>query len=270
MPTLDSTLVTPGSRASLAHIDPAGTLGIAGKDQAEQELAEHVKRLAELQYVLWAQNKHSLLVVLQGMDTSGKDGVIRHVFSGINPQGCSVVSFKAPTPLELDHDFLWRVHQAVPAKGEIVVFNRSHYEDVLIVRVKGLVPESVWRARYERINTFERLLAESAGTTILKFFLHISKDEQRERLEARLRDPAKCWKFNPGDLVERTRWDEYQHAYEDAIHQCSTAHAPWHIVPANRKWVRNLAIARVVRRELESLKMSIPAPAFDLSTIRVV
>jgi PPK2 family polyphosphate:nucleotide phosphotransferase len=213
--------------------------------------------MAELQEVLYAESKHALLIVLQAMDAGGKDGAIRNVMSGINPQGCYVTSFKAPTPEELAHDFLWRIHQHAPPKGHIGIFNRSHYEDVLIVRVHQLVPESVWRGRYQHINYFEKLLADN-GVTILKFFLHISKEEQKERLQARQKDKTKHWKFNPGDLKERALWDEYMAAYEDAINHCNQPWAPWHIVPANKKWYRNVVIAERIVETMESLEMKYP------------
>lgn len=279
MSLLASLRVKPGTRLRLADIDPASTPGIdkaapdAG-DKAERKLfaetalATSVARIADLQYLLWAENRRALLIVLQGMDTSGKDGVVRHVFSGVNPTGVRVTSFKKPSEIELDHDFLWRIHSATPAKGEIGVFNRSHYEDVLVVRVHGLVEEPVWRKRYDTINVFEQVLADG-GTTILKFFLHISKDEQRERLRARLDDPAKNWKFQPSDIEERKRWDDYQAAYEDALSKCSTAAAPWFVVPSDRKWYQRWAIGEIIRETLEAMdpktpKVTIEKSAFDL------
>jgi PPK2 family polyphosphate:nucleotide phosphotransferase len=224
------------------------------------------KRIGELQELLYAENRRRLLVVLQGMDTSGKDGTVRHVMSEASPQGLRVASFKKPTAVELAHDYLWRVHAQVPASGEIVVFNRSHYEDVLVVRVHSLVPENVWRPRYDQINDFERMLSES-GTTIVKFFLHISPEEQRERLQARLDDPTKRWKFQHGDLDERKRWDDYMTAYEEALTRTSTAYAPWYVVPSNRNWVRNFIVAGVLVETLEKLKMRYPQP--DLANVRV-
>jgi PPK2 family polyphosphate:nucleotide phosphotransferase len=200
------------------------------------------------------------------MDTSGKDGTIKHVMTGVNPQGCRVTAFKQPTPDELDHDFLWRIHRAVPARGEIGIFNRSHYEDVVVVRVHGLAPRETWRARYDQINAFERMLTRN-GVVILKFFLHISRDEQRERLQARLDDPAKNWKFSEGDLAERARWDQYVAAYEDAISRCTTEWAPWRIIPADRKWVRNAAVAHTIIETLEALKMRWPRPRIDVGRI---
>jgi PPK2 family polyphosphate:nucleotide phosphotransferase len=265
--------VNPGARVRLADVDPGGTPGLSGgtdapRARAEKELPGHVSALASLQERLYAENTRSVLVVLQGMDTSGKDGVIRHVFSGINPQGCHVTSFKKPSERELDRDFLWRIHDAVPAKGEIGVFNRAHYEDVLIVRVHNLVPERVWSARYAMINDFERYLAGN-GVTLVKFFLHISKEEQLERLRARLEDPEKHWKFNPGDVAERKRWDDYQRAYEDALSKCSTGEAPWHIVPADRKWYRNWAVASVLRETLEAMNPAFPRAGFDPARVKI-
>jgi PPK2 family polyphosphate:nucleotide phosphotransferase len=209
--------------------------------------------------VLWAESKHALLIVLQALDAGGKDGAIRHVFRGVNPQGCQVTSFKVPTEEELDHDFLWRIHKATPRRGYIGIFNRSHYEDVLVVRVRNLAPESVWQQRYEQINQFEKLLAET-GTTILKFFLYISKEEQRERFEARLQDPRKNWKFSMGDVEDRGYWGDYMRAYEDALSRCSTPWAPWHIIPANHKWYRNLVVSQIIVEALDKLDMHYPPP----------
>ncbi|MCI0698739.1 polyphosphate kinase 2 family protein [candidate division KSB1 bacterium] len=250
-------LLPSDERIRIKDFDPDYTGNYKDKDEAKAELEKNIARMAELQEVLYAEGKHALLIVLQAMDAGGKDGVIRNVMSGINPQGCRVTSFKAPTPEELSHDFLWRIHAHVPPKGYIGVFNRSHYEDVLIVRVHNLVPEAVWKKRYEHINNFEKLLADS-GVTILKFFLHISQDEQKERLQKRLEDKTKNWKFNPGDLKERARWDEYMRAYEDAINECNTSWAPWHVVPANKKWYRNLVVSERLVEVLESLDMKYP------------
>ena len=262
--SLASTLiVAPGSRVDIAKIDPRSTPGISGKidddakAKAEKRTRENVERIAALQEKLFAEGSRALLVVLQGTDTSGKDGVVRNVFGGVNPAGCVVTSFKRPSERELDQDFLWRVHQAAPTRGMIGVFNRSHYEDVLVVRVHGFVPEKVWKTRYESVNAFEKLLVHE-GTTILKFMLHISKEEQLERLKARVADPDKRWKFNPQDLKERELWSEYAKAYGDVLAKCSTAHAPWHVVPADRKWYRNWAISTVVREALEKMD---PKPA---------
>jgi PPK2 family polyphosphate:nucleotide phosphotransferase len=250
--------IEPGAKVDLAAIDASATHG-HDKASAGDQLADGLTRLADLQDRLWAQGRHAVLVVLQGMDGSGKDGTIRHVMGAFNPQGCSVSSFKVPTPVELAHDFLWRVHQRVPGRGEVGVFNRSHYEDVLVVRVESLVPKAVWSGRYDQINAFERMLSE-AGVTIMKFFLHIDRDEQRERFQARLADPTKSWKFKMGDLEVRQRWDDYMAAYEEALSRCSTDAAPWYVIPANRKWFRNLAVAEVVADTLEALNPQYPAP----------
>jgi len=259
--------VNPGSGVKLSSIDPADTRGM-DRDEAAKRHARNVERLTELGSMLWADNRYAMLAVLQGMDTAGKDGTIRRVMSGINPRDCRVVSFKAPSQEELDHDFLWRVHRECPRRGEIGVFNRSHYEDVLIVRVRGLVKKEVWSARYDQINRFEQHLAEN-GTRIVKFFLHISKAEQKERLEARLADPSKNWKMNPTDLEERKLWDDYQRAYEDAISRCSTAHAPWFIIPADKKWFRDLAVSSIMVEMLEGMDLRYPKAEFDSSKIKV-
>jgi PPK2 family polyphosphate:nucleotide phosphotransferase len=221
-----------------------------------------------LQEILYAEHKHKLLIVLQGMDTAGKDGAIRHVFEGVDPLGVRVASFKVPSAEELDHDYLWRIHKAVPAAGEIVIFNRSHYEDVLVVRVHKLVAPAVWKKRYDQINAFERHLTQT-GTTIVKFFLNIDFDEQKKRLQARLEDPTKQWKFNPQDLKERKLWPVYMKAYEDALGKTSTAYAPWHIVPANRKWYRDLVISSILVETLENLKLQYPQPAESLEGLVV-
>ncbi len=259
--------VKPGSRVNLrewASDDAGGFDG--GKETGQAELLELNRQLETLQEMLYAEHKHKLLVVLQAMDTGGKDGTIRSVFEGVNPQGVRVAAFKVPTPEELDHDYLWRVHRHVPGKGEIVIFNRSHYEDVLVVRVRNLAPRQAWSKRYDQINAFERMLAEE-GTTILKFFLHISRDEQKTRLQARLDEPGKRWKFNVGDLKERELWPQYMKAYADAIGKTSTDWAPWHIVPANRKWYRNLVVASVIVQTLKGLKMRYPEPAENLDDV---
>jgi PPK2 family polyphosphate:nucleotide phosphotransferase len=240
-----------------------------GKNEGRKQLLELNHRLEELQELLHAEHKHKVLIVLQAMDTGGKDGTIRHVFEGVNPQGVRVASFKKPTPEELGHDFLWRVHKQVPGRGEIVIYNRSHYEDVLVVRVHDLAPKGVWSKRYDHINDFERMLVDE-GTTILKFFLHIDLDEQKERLQARLDEPNKRWKFNPADLEERKLWPKYVKAYEDAISKTSTDWAPWYVVPANRKWYRNLVVGTVIIEALEDLNMRYPKPEFDPAEIKIV
>jgi PPK2 family polyphosphate:nucleotide phosphotransferase len=258
-PQLRETLrVAPGSKLDLEAIDAGNTHG-HGKGRADAELQAGHARLSDLQDRLWAEGKHAVLVVLQGMDGSGKDGTIRNVMGAFNPQGCSVSAFKVPTPIELAHDYLWRVHQRVPGRGEIGVFNRSHYEDVLIVRVESLVPKAVWSRRYAQINAFERTLAE-AGTTVVKFFLHIDRDEQRQRFEARIEDPTKRWKFKLGDLDVRRRWGDYMAAYEEALSRCSTDEAPWYVIPANRKWFRNIAVAEILADTLEELDPRYPEP----------
>jgi PPK2 family polyphosphate:nucleotide phosphotransferase len=260
-------LVGPGARVDLTEVDSADTcLAPGGKSEVKKENAAIQERLGELQELLFATRERKLLIVLQGMDTSGKDGTIRHVMGGFNPQGTRVAGFGRPTTEELDHDYLWRVHRQVPGKGEIVVFNRSHYEDVLVVRVHELVPKAVWAKRYEQINAFEQVLAES-GTVILKFFLHISKDEQRARLQARIDDPTKRWKFQHGDLEERKLWAEYRRAYEDALSKTSTEHAPWYIVPADQKWYRNFIVGSVVAQALEELKLKYPKPKLSDVTV---
>lgn len=261
-------LVRPGQKIKLSDWDAASTLAWRGdKEEAQTRLASLNDELEALQELLFAESRHKLLIVLQGMDTSGKDGVIRRVFEGVNPQGVRVASFKVPTPPELAHDYLWRVHQQTPGRGEMVIFNRSHYEDVLVVRVHNLVPPEQWRRRYAQINDFERLLFEE-GTTILKFFLHIDQEEQRKRLLARLDEPNKRWKFNPGDLKERQLWAEYQQAYEDVLEKTSQEHAPWFIIPANRKWYRDLIISAALVDTLKGLNMAYPQPVEDLEAYR--
>jgi PPK2 family polyphosphate:nucleotide phosphotransferase len=261
-------LVEADQSINLSEWDPAETPSWKGDKEAALVRVQQINAEVEaLQELLFAEGKHRLLIVLQGMDTSGKDGVIRRVFEGVNPQGVRVAAFKVPTAPEMAHDYLWRVHQQVPGRGEMVLFNRSHYEDVLVVRVHNLVPDEQWKRRYEQINAFERLLAEE-GTTILKFFLHIDAEEQRERLLARLDEPDKRWKFNPGDLKERELWGKYEKAYEDVLSKTSQACAPWIIVPANKKWYRDLVIAAALVDTLKGLKMEYPQPAEDLETYR--
>jgi PPK2 family polyphosphate:nucleotide phosphotransferase len=255
-------------RVRLDQIDPSDTSVFnGGKKQAADPILDLQKRLGELQELLYAEHQQKVLIVLQGMDTSGKDGVVRHVMSECSPQGMRVVSFKKPTEQELAHDYLWRIHAAAPAAGEIAVFNRSHYEDVLVVRVHSDQPKSFWTERFRQINDFERMLAEN-GTIILKFFLHISSDEQRERLQARIDDPTKRWKFEHGDLQERKLWDTYMRAYEEALDATSTKLAPWYVVPANAKWFRNWVIGKTIVEKLDSLKMKFPEP--DLTDVLLV
>jgi len=236
---------------------------ITGKAQLE----EHTLALSDIQELMYAENKQKLLIVLQGIDTSGKDGTIEHVFGDVNPQGTKVISFKVPSKKELDHDYLWRVHQNTPGKGEIVIFNRSHYEDVLVVRVHDLAPKEVWKKRYDHINAFERLLADE-GTTIRKFFLHISKQEQAKRFLARLDRPQKRWKFNPDDLKEREYWSDYKAAFEDMLSKTSTPYAPWYVVPSDRKWYRNLVVASVILDTLKSLGMEFPEEVPEIEAFR--
>jgi PPK2 family polyphosphate:nucleotide phosphotransferase len=250
-------IVRPGKKVKMAKVATDATGKFKDKHAAEKAMAKDVARLGELQEVLYAENKRSLLIVLQSMDTGGKDGTIEHVFSAVNPQGCTVVSFKAPSGEELAHDYLWRVHKRGPVRGMITIFNRSHYESVLVERVHKIAPEDVWRKRYDHINAFEKLLSDE-GTTILKFFLHISESEQRKRLMDRLNDPTKNWKFNEGDLAERQLWNQYQSAYEDALNKCSTDYAPWYVIPADHKWFRNWAIADIIVRTMESMKLKYP------------
>ena len=262
-------LVKPGRKLKLADYSTDDTGDFKDKADAAGPTEKHLKKLVKLQNVLYAQGKHALLVVLQAMDGGGKDGAIKHVFSGVNPQGCNVTSFKEPTPFELAHDFLWRVHDAAPQRGMIGIFNRSHYESVLVERVKKLVPEKVWSRRYDHINNFERLLADE-NTVILKFFLHISWEEQKKRMEKRLTDPTKNWKFSPSDLKERKRWDDYMEAYEDALRNCSTDYAPWFIVPADHKWYRNYVVSDTIVRGLEELGLKYPPPLKNADKVKVV
>jgi PPK2 family polyphosphate:nucleotide phosphotransferase len=258
-------IVQPGKKAHLSKRDPAGTIGIK---EAEADTKAHIEELRQLQDVLYADRRYALLVVLQGLDAGGKDGSIRHIFSGVNPQGCQVTAFKGPTPEELDHDFLWRVHRAVPERGFIGIFNRSHYEDVLVARVHNLVPKSVWSKRYGQINDFEKELNEN-NVRILKFYLHISKEEQLRRLQARLTDPKKNWKLSPFDFREREHWDEYMTAYEDALTECSTKRAPWYVIPSDNKWFRNFTIGAIVNDTLKQMKLRYPPAKIDVSKIHL-
>ena len=239
------------------------------EDDAREKIGELRDELVQLQERLYAQEKHKLLVVLQAMDTGGKDGAIRRIFSGVNPQGISVARFAAPTPEELSHDYLWRIHRRVPAKGQIVVFNRSHYEDVLVVRVNDLVPQKVWKRRYEHLRNFEQMLVDE-GTTILKFYLHIDKEEQRERLQARLDEPDKNWKFDAHDLEQRKNWDSYMEAFRDAIVETDRKDAPWFVIPANRKWFRDYAMLTIIVDAVKKLDPRFPEPAFDPRSIKVI
>jgi PPK2 family polyphosphate:nucleotide phosphotransferase len=263
----DKLMAAHGEKVKLAKCDPEDTLGFEKNAKTKKVLEKNLKRLGELQYLLYAEREHALLVVLQAMDAGGKDGTIRHVMSGVSPLGCKVTAFKVPTPEELSHDFLWRVHRAVPEKGDIGIFNRSHYEDVLVVRVHKLAPESTWSKRYDEINAFESLLANDR-VTILKFFLHISKDEQKKRFEERIADDHKRWKVSPADFREREYWDDYMRAYEDALTRCNTKVAPWFVIPANKKWFRNLAVAQIIVETLEGLGMKFPKPEIDVTKIK--
>ncbi|MAE62583.1 MAG: polyphosphate kinase [Planctomycetaceae bacterium] len=257
--------VSPGDKVHLDRMDTEDDGGLK-RDEGEARFTKLVKRLQDLQELMYAQHKHALLVVFQAMDAGGKDSTIRHVLGPLNPMGCRVTSFKGPNTVEQDHDFLWRVHQSAPRRGRIHVFNRSHYEDVLIVRVKGFAPEKVWRKRYEHINAFEAMLGDE-GTTVVKFYLHISKGYQKERLQRRLDRPDKQWKFNPNDLKERAQWEAYQEAFTEALERCTTKDAPWYVVPAERRWFRDLLVAEVLTETLESLKMKMPKVDFDASKI---
>lgn len=260
--------IEPGKRAHLGRLDPADVKAFPDRKAAEEQSVKDGDAIDKLQDRLYAEGKRAVLVVLQGTDTAGKDGTIKHVFKETGALGVVVTSFKKPSEEELGHDFLWRAHIAAPRRGFIGIFNRSHYEDVLIVRVHKLVPKSVWSRRYEQINAFERILAGN-GVTVLKFFLHISKQEQLERLRARLDDPSKLWKFNPDDLKERKLWKQYAAAYEDALSRCSTEAAPWFIIPANKKWMRNLAVSQILLETLERLKPKFPRPRIDPKSFKL-
>ncbi len=259
--------VAPGARLKLRDEAASRTFGF-DREKSELATAENLLRLSELQYKMFADGRHALLVVLQAIDGGGKDSTIRRVFAAFNPQGCTVAAFKVPSPEELRHDFLWRIHKHVPPRGEVAVFNRSHYEDVLVVRVEHLVPEPVWSARYEQINDFEQLLAAS-GTRVVKLFLQISRDEQKLRFEERIAERAKQWKFDPADLEKRARWDDYRMAFEAALSRCSTEKAPWYVIPADRKWFRDFAVSQILRQELEQLPLRWPVPGYDPSKIQV-
>jgi PPK2 family polyphosphate:nucleotide phosphotransferase len=252
-------LVAPGRKVALSDHDPADTAGWKQGDAFDKSLQRNLSRLEDLQYLMYAENRRALLIILQAMDAGGKDGLIRHVITAFNPQGCTVTSFKVPTEEEAEHDFLWRIHRAVPRRGDVGVFNRSQYEDVLVVRVHNLVPRNVWTRRFDMINDFEKHLTDN-NVTILKFFLNISKEEQKKRLLARREDPRKRWKYSPGDLEERKHWADYMRAYEDVLSRCSTSGAPWFVIPSDRKWFRNLAVSQIIVDTLESLRM-VPRPA---------
>ena len=261
-------IVKPGELVSLNDYVPGYTGSYTKKGQTKRRLKKLHKQLLKLQELLYAENQRALLIILQGMDTCGKDGTIRKVMAGINVQGCDVVNFKVPSTDELSRDFLWRAHRVAPPKGKIGIFNRSHYEDVLVVRVHNLVPEPVWAQRYQQINDFEKMLVEN-GTVVLKFFLHISKEEQKARLESRISDPTKHWKITEADIRERAYWDDYMQAYEAVLQECSTDWAPWHIIPADKKWYRNLVIAECIVDTLRKLGMRYPEPTADVAKFTI-
>jgi PPK2 family polyphosphate:nucleotide phosphotransferase len=259
--------VEPGSKVDLARFDAAETFG-RRSDAAAADLERVLERLTDLQARLWAEARHAVLVVIQGIDAAGKDGTIKVIAGAFNPQGTPVTSFKVPSPLELSHDYLWRVHQRIPGKGEIGIFNRSHYEEVLVVRVHELVPEERWRKRYEHLRDFEKMLTDE-GVTIVKFFLAIDREEQRQRFQERVDDPAKRWKFSFGDLEERKRWDDYRAAFEEMLEETSTKAAPWYLVPANRNWLRNLAVGEILADTLDDLGPAYPPAAEGVEGTRV-
>jgi len=261
-------LVKPGSKVKLDKLDPGYTGKHVSEQKAKAEIEKYRAKLCRQQLLMYAEKKHSLLIVLQALDGGGKDGTVNHVMSAMNPQGTTVTGFKSPTALELDHDFLWRVHPHVPAKGTVAIFNRSHYEDVLVVRVHKLAQKGVWSERYELINDFEKLLYRQNNTHIIKFFLHISKEEQLARFKQRLDDPARNWKISDSDYTDRELWDDYTKAFEDVFIETSTKHAPWYIIPSNRKWFRNLAVSQIVADTMENLGMKMPKPTVDLDVIR--
>jgi PPK2 family polyphosphate:nucleotide phosphotransferase len=261
-------IIQPETNVKLKHWDPDDTMGYEDDKDTQDKQDKILKRLDGLQYLFYAVKKRALLIVLQGMDTAGKDGTIRHVMSGMSPQGCTVTAFKVPSPEEQAHDFLWRIHKAVPEKGMLGIFNRSHYEDVLVVRVHKLVQKKVWKARYDEINRFEKYLVEN-DVCVVKFFLHISKKEQKKRLEERITDPQKYWKISAADFKERALWDEYVLAYEDALSRCSTKSAPWFVIPSDHKWFRNFAISKILVETLESFDMQLPKASVDLSKLKL-
>jgi PPK2 family polyphosphate:nucleotide phosphotransferase len=267
MKTISEQLRVRPDKFRLADRDPGATPGCRDKTKALERTRANLARIDAAQYLLHAEGRQSLLIVLQGMDAAGKDGLVRKVMSAFNPQGCKAWSFKVPTAEEAAHDFLWRIHRAAPGRGEVAIFNRSHYEDVLVVRVHELVPKAVWEKRYDAINEFEALL-QGNGTRVLKFFLHIDREEQRERLLARLDDPEKRWKFNEADIGERSRWDDYQRAFEDVLTRCSPKQAPWYVIPSNRKWYRDLAVSEVVADALADMDPKPPEIPIDVKRLR--
>lgn len=260
-------MIEPGAKVRLGKIDPDFTGKHISRQEGKDATARQVERIARLQYLLYADASQALLIVLQGLDAAGKDGLIRHLFSGVNPQGVAVVGFKTPTQREAAHDFLWRIHRAAPAKGDIAIYNRSHYEDVLIVRVHKLAPHSVWSKRYDLINDFEKILSDN-GTHILKFYLHISPEEQLERFKARLDDPTRQWKISEADYTEREYWPHYIEAYEEALERTSTKRAPWCVIPSNKKWFRNLAVSQIIADAMDDMELTLPRPRVDLAAIR--
>jgi PPK2 family polyphosphate:nucleotide phosphotransferase len=260
-------VVKSGTKFKLGHVDPSYHGEHESHEKALPEIQKFVQRMGALQGLMYAERNHALLIVLQGIDAAGKDGVCRHVIDGMNPQGCSVVGFKQPSAEEMAHDFLWRIHQRTPAHGQVAVFNRSHYEDVLVARVHKLVSKDTWSERYELINKFEKLLIAS-NTAIIKFFLYISPEEQLDRFKTRLDDPARQWKISESDYKEREYWDDYIDAYEDMLEQCSTKHAPWYVIPSNHKWFRNLAVSQIICATMEDLDMQMPKPTVDIAAIR--
>ena len=260
--------IKPGTKVLLKNISTNNNSG-QKKNEYEKTLEDNIKRMYQLQHLMYAEDKHAVLIVLQGMDTSGKDSTIMHVMRGMNPTGCTATSFKAPTPDEMDHDFLWRVHKAVPRIGEFGIFNRSFYEDVIMPNVHKTISKDILEKRYKQINDFEELLTEN-GTVLLKFFLHISKEEQKKRLLERINDPEKNWKIDPADLKERVLWDRYQKAYEEALEKCSTKRAPWYVIPADKKWARNLAVSRIIADKLESLDMKYPKAKYAKKDMVIV
>lgn len=265
---LKKLIVESDSKIRLKHFDPGYHGEHESRESALPEIQKHIQKMQELQYLMYAERKHSLLIVLQGLDAAGKDGVVRHVLTGMNPSGCIAVNFKQPTANELAHDFLWRVHPHVPAKASVAIFNRSHYEDVLVARVHNLVPEKVWSKRYDQINDFERLISTENNTTILKFFLHISKQEQLARFKKRLDDPARQWKISESDYSEREFWNDYTEAFEDVLTRTSTDRSPWFIIPSNHKWFRDLSISQIITRKMEEMDMQMPKPIANLAAIR--
>jgi PPK2 family polyphosphate:nucleotide phosphotransferase len=265
---IGNVFIEPGTRINLGHFDPTYRGEYESREAALTDLQSHLDKMDQLQHVMYAEKKHALLIVLQGLDAAGKDGMARLIMTNMDPAGCRVVGFKQPTPEDLDHDFLWRIHPRVPAKGEVAIFNRSHYEDVLVVRVHHLAPVNVWSKRYDLINDFEKWLVMENNTKVLKFLLYISKEEQLARFKQRLDDPARHWKISESDYEEREYWDDYIDAFEDMLHKTSTRHAPWFVIPSNYKWFRDLAVSQIVARTLADMDMNLPKPRVDIADIR--